>query len=134
MAAILSIGLAGLLGGLVGIEREARDKPAGVRTFAFVAMGSALFTIAGELGYPDADSSARIVAQVVTGIGFLGAGTIIHLRGDIVIGLTTAASMWAAAGLGIASALGLYVVAVAATVLLLVALRLDSLARLIPGR
>ena len=133
-ASLLSIALAGLLGGLIGVDREARDKPAGVRTFAFVAMGSALFTVGGELAFPEADSSARVVAQVVTGVGFLGAGTILHLRGEAVVGLTTAASIWAAAGVGIACGLGLYFVAVGAAVLLVVALRLDDLGRLIRRR
>ena len=133
-ASLLSIALAGLLGGLIGVDREARDKPAGIRTFAFVAMGSALFTLGGELAYPDADSSARVVAQIVSGVGFLGAGTILHLRGEAVVGLTTAASIWAAAGVGITCGLGLYVMAVGAAVLLVVALRLDDVGRLIRRR
>jgi putative Mg2+ transporter-C (MgtC) family protein len=89
-----------ILGGAIGLEREIHDKPAGVRTHALVCLGSALVMIISA-SFSDADPT-RIAAQVVSGIGFLGAGTIIR-RGDVTVGLTTAASLWAVAGVGLAA-------------------------------
>jgi putative Mg2+ transporter-C (MgtC) family protein len=99
--------LAALAGGLIGIEREYRDKTAGFRTMILISVGSCLFTIFSDvMGEPDGEST-RIAASIVTGVGFLGAGTIIK-DGATVRGLTTAASIWLVASLGMGAALGLY--------------------------
>lgn len=116
--------LAAVLGGLVGFEREWNNRPAGLRTHILVCVGAVLATIVSVYGFNTAEikgDQARIAAQVVSGIGFLGAGTIMR-QGSMVRGLTTAASLWAVAGIGLAVGIGLYVPAVAATVLVLVSL------------
>lgn len=122
---ILRLMLAVLLSGLVGLEREAKGRAAGLRTHMLVCTGSCLMTLTGVYlmdHYPAAGiDPTRIAAQVVSGIGFLGAGTIIQFR-DSVRGLTTAASVWAAAGIGLAVGAGFYLGAVAATGLVLVVL------------
>ena len=111
---ILRIAIAGLLGGLVGLEREFSDQPAGFRTHILVSFGAALFTMVGAYGvaefFEDGGASirydpTRIAAQVVTGIGFLGAGAILR-QGVTVRGLTTAASLWVTAAIGLAVGLG----------------------------
>jgi putative Mg2+ transporter-C (MgtC) family protein len=118
--ALLRLILAGIAGTVIGLEREVEDKPAGVRTFGTVALGAALFTVAPAIAFPDQpDSSARVAAQIVTGVGFLGAGTIIQVR-DRVEGLTTAAGIWAVAALGMSFGFGLYVLGAGATALLLI--------------
>jgi putative Mg2+ transporter-C (MgtC) family protein len=120
LEALLRLILAGIAGAIIGLEREVEDKPAGVRTFATVAMGAALFTVAPAIAFPDApDSAARVAAQIVTGIGFLGAGTIIQVK-DRVEGLTTAAGIWAVAAVGMTFGFGLYVLGAGVTVVLLV--------------
>lgn len=126
--------IAGLCGTVVGLDREYRDKEAGFRTHFLVALGSALMMIVSQYGFetfPGLRDGARfdpsrIAAQVVSGIGFIGAGTIIiHRR--MVRGLTTAASLWATAGVGLASGAGMYAVAAAATLLTLFGLEALSL-------
>ena len=119
---------AALLGSAIGFERERAARAAGLRTHMLVCVGSALvmivsaFGFADVLGTPHVDlDPSRIAAQVVSGIGFLGAGAII-LRKDSVRGLTTAASIWATAAIGLASGAGLYVAAAASTVIILVIL------------
>lgn len=112
--------LAVFLGTLIGLERELAHKHAGVRTHALVALGSALFTIISSeaaRGLPGVDPT-RIAAQVVSGIGFMGAGLIIF-NDSRVRGLTTAAGLWASAAIGMAVAFGLYAVAIFATLLAL---------------
>lgn len=116
---VLRLAISLVLGGVIGFEREAHDRPAGLRTHILVCMGSTLMTlcsyaisqsVAGHVFDP-----GRITAQIVTGIGFLGAGTILH-HGNIIRGLTTAASIWTVAGIGIAVGIGgdmLYLAAVA---------------------
>ena len=104
------LGLAALLGGAVGFERRQAEKPAGVRTLALVSMGSAMFTLISGFGFGLGDPS-RIAAQVVTGIGFLGAGTIMRIGADV-RGLTTAASIWLVAAVGMAVGTGMYIVSV----------------------
>ena len=100
-----------LLGGIIGIEREYRSKEAGFRTHFLVAMGSALFCIVSQYGFGfDLKDSSRVAAQVVSGIGFLGAGTIIFQK-NVVRGLTTAAGLWVTAAIGLACGAGMYVVA-----------------------
>lgn len=109
------VALAVALGALIGLEREARDHPAGLRTHALVAAGAALFTIAGAYGFADIPAGtnvdpARVAAQVATGIGFIGAGAILKI-GMSVRGLTTAATLWMSAALGVAAGAGAYVLA-----------------------
>jgi putative Mg2+ transporter-C (MgtC) family protein len=118
--AVLRLGLAMLLGGLIGIEREFRDKAAGFRTVMFICLGAALFTIVSIGFHPDSDP-ARITAQIVTGVGFLGAGAILRDRGRV-IGLTTAAIIWLAAAIGMAAGAGQYVLSAAAAGLVLLVL------------
>lgn len=119
---LLRIMLAGLLSALIGVEREAEGKPAGIRTYGLVGMGSAMFTSVAILGFGPGDYASRVVGQIITGIGFLGAGTILHMRRRVV-GLTTAAGMWVAAGVGMAIGSGLYVLGVGAALGLLLILQ-----------
>jgi putative Mg2+ transporter-C (MgtC) family protein len=119
--ALIRLVLAVGLGALIGLDRETRDKPAGLRTFAIVSLGACLFTLVGELAFPNDAETSRVVSTIITGVGFLGAGTILHRRNDVV-GLTTAAGIWASAGVGMAAGMGLYVLAVGGTVLIVVVL------------
>jgi putative Mg2+ transporter-C (MgtC) family protein len=114
--------VAAVLGAAVGIERERRSHPAGMRTHLLVSVGAAAFTILSIESFqgPGADP-ARIAAQIVTGIGFLGAGAILKDRGSIK-GLTTAASLWVVAAIGMAAGANAWGVAVATTVIVLVSL------------
>ncbi len=117
--------LAMLLGGVVGYERQRADKPARMRDHMLVALGAAVFTVVSIYGFTGTDPS-RVAAQVVTGIGFLGAGVI--LRQELtIVGVTTAASIWVSAGIGLAAGTGLYLIAVIATLLAFVALRLRTI-------
>src|SRR2546421_3670477 len=124
------VALAAALGAVLGLERELRDREAGLRTHLLVSLGSALFTIVGAYGFHAfLDSGAnvvradptRIAAQIVTGIGFLGAGAIIR-QGLSVRGLTTAATLWVVAAVGLAAGAGYYSAAVISTALGLIAL------------
>lgn len=103
---IVRLLVSSILGLIIGIQREMRRKPAGLRTLALISVGSTLFTLVANDTF-SFDSSARIIAQIITGIGFLGAGTIFRHR-EHVEGLTTAACVWAVAGIGIAIGLGNY--------------------------
>ena len=124
---IIRIALAGVLGAAVGLERELRAKEAGTRTHFLVSMGSALFTILSQYGFDESlkvysslasFDPSRIAAQVVTGIGFIGAGTIIFQK-HVVKGLTTAAGLWVTAAIGMTVATGLYALAIGSTILVL---------------
>ena len=116
--------VAGLLGAAIGLEREFRAKEAGVRTHFIVALGSALFMIISQFAFGDKQhDAARVAAQVVSGIGFIGAGVIIFQR-NVVRGVTTAAGLWVAAAIGMACGDGMYAVALAATVLTLFCLEI----------
>ena len=123
---IARLSVAALLGGIVGLERQQRHKSAGLRTHILVSLGSCLIMLisyklyAGVQGLTNADP-ARLAAQVVSGIGFLGAGTIMK-EGLTIKGLTTAASLWVVAGVGLAVGAGYYVGAVTTTVLSVLAL------------
>jgi putative Mg2+ transporter-C (MgtC) family protein len=100
------------LGAAIGYQRERAGKPAGLRTHILIAIGAALFTIASVYGFISVADPARVAAGVVAGIGFIGAGAIIHRGGgDIVAGLTTAATIWVVAAIGLAAGAGLFVVA-----------------------
>ena len=127
---LLRVVLAGVLGGAIGAEREIREREAGLRTHMLVAVGAALFTLVSAYGWADFHFSqksgvtydpSRIAAQIVTGIGFLGAGAIIR-QGLSVRGLTTAASLWVVAAIGLASGAGYYSGAIITTVVVLVSL------------
>ncbi len=122
----IRIVIAAALGGAVGAEREIHNHPAGIRTHMLVALGSAVFTVMSIHGFGTGTPSApidptRIAAQIVSGIGFLGAGAILK-DGVVIRGLTTAASLWATAGVGMAAGAGEQVIAVVATVVILVSL------------
>ena len=127
---ILRILVSVILGAIIGYERERSHKPAGLRTHIFVCMGSCLFTIASFFMIPEnAGGSAdvtRIAAGVVAGISFIGAGSIIALRGDVK-GLTTAASLWVMAAIGLMVGMGNYLLPTVATIISYVILRLDRL-------
>jgi putative Mg2+ transporter-C (MgtC) family protein len=128
---VLRVLVAGVLGGLIGFEREYSDQPAGFRTHILVSVGAALFTLAGAFGveaFIEGDEIAtvrfdptRVAAQIVTGIGFLGAGAIVR-HGINVRGLTTAASLWVTAAIGMAAGFGYWEGAVAASLVTIVSL------------
>lgn len=116
--AALRLLLAAALGAAIGAEREFDHKPAGLRTHILICLGSALFTVVSVLGFSGTVDPSRVAAGVVTGIGFIGAGVILRgARGDKVVGITTAASIWITAAIGIAAGVGLYIIAVSVTVL-----------------
>jgi putative Mg2+ transporter-C (MgtC) family protein len=123
--------VAALLAGVLGWERESARKPAGLRTHMLVGVASALFTVLAELavvGYPREEGMRsdpiRVIQAVAIGVGFLGSGVIFVAKsGDSVRGLTTAGSIWATAAIGIAAGLGYYILAVGATILLMLVLR-----------
>ena len=118
---VLRLLLAAALGAIIGYQRERAGKPAGLRTHTLICIGSALFTIASIYGFGGADP-ARIAAGVVTGIGFLGAGAIIRTR-EHIVGLTTAASIWAVAAIGLTAGAGLYLIStVTAAVIMIILL------------
>lgn len=120
---VLGLLVAVLLGGAIGLEREITGKPAGLRTNIIICLGAAAFTIIaerlGELGA--ADAGGRIAAGIVTGVGFLGAGALIQDRSGI-HGLTTAASIWLVASIGVACGIGYYLLASLVTLLALIVL------------
>src|ERR1022692_707305 len=114
--------LAALLGGIIGLERELRHRPAGLRTNMFICFGAALFTILSDvLAVEHLGDHTRISAQIIPGIGFIGAGSILHTRG-LTTGLTTASTLFVVASVGMATGGGLYLTAVFATGLVLIAL------------
>ncbi len=124
---VLRLGMAALLGGLLGLERERSGKSAGIRTHMLVSMGAALFVlVTQQAGVLETDVS-RVVQGIVAGVGFLGAGAILKSRGgDQVKGLTTAAGIWLTAAIGMAAGLGQEVTAVLSTVLAILVLSLES--------
>jgi putative Mg2+ transporter-C (MgtC) family protein len=113
--------LAAILGGVIGLERELNHRPAGLRTNMFICFGAAMFTVLSQRLAGTPSDTARIAAQIITGIGFIGAGTIIHTRG-LTTGLTSAATIFVVASIGMAAGGGLYLTAVFATGLVLAAL------------
>lgn len=113
--------LAAILGGTIGLERQIRHKPAGLRTNMFICFGAAMFTVLSrQLAGVESDS-ARIAAQIIPGIGFIGAGSILHSRASVT-GLTTASTLFVVASVGMAAGGGLYLTAIFATVIILLAL------------
>ena len=127
---VMRICLATVLGAIVGIERERSERAAGLRTHAMVALGAAIFMLASAYGFKDVLGTpvveldpSRVAAQIVTGIGFLGAGAIIFQH-EMVRGLTTAASIWVVAAIGMAVSGGMYTLSIAGTGLTLIVLSL----------
>ena len=125
---ILRVVLAAFLGGIIGLEREYRAKEAGFRTHFLVGLGAAVFMVLSKYGYDDVVAEelvrldpSRIAAQVVSGIGFIGAGCIIFQK-HVVRGLTTAAGLWVTSAIGLACGSGMYWLAVAATMLVVICL------------
>lgn len=126
---VLRLFIAAMLGGVIGLEREYRAKEAGFRTHFLVALGSGLFMILSQFGFDDVLAHyeqvsldpSRIASQVVTGIGFIGAGTIIFQK-HVVRGLTTAAGLWVTSAIGMTAGAGMYVLSIATTVLVLLCL------------
>jgi putative Mg2+ transporter-C (MgtC) family protein len=116
-----------VLSGIVGLEREVSLKPAGLRTHVLVGLGSTLLTVLSIDAFPGADPS-RVAASIIVGIGFLGAGTILKTK-DKVIGLTTAATLWIVASIGVATGAGFYILAIIATILAFLVLKLDIFER-----
>lgn len=129
MAAIVShvmlrLVLAAFLGGIIGLEREVKHKPAGLRTQMFICFGAAMFTVLSDvLAGSWGGDHTRIAAQIIPGIGFIGAGSILHSRGSV-SGLTTAATLFVVASIGMAAGGGLYLPAIFATLVILLALHL----------
>ena len=117
---LVRIFVAACLGLLIGSERKNRNKSAGIRTHVIVALGAALIMVVSKYGFMDVEKAdaARVAAQVVSGIGFLGAG-VIFVRNNLVNGLTTAAGIWATAGVGLALGSGMYVVGISSALLVL---------------
>jgi putative Mg2+ transporter-C (MgtC) family protein len=120
--AIVRLIVAAILGGIIGLERELRHKPAGLRTNMFIGLGAAMFTIlSDQLAAAHPGDHTRIAAQIIPGIGFIGAGSILHARGSVT-GLTTAATIFVVASVGMAVGGGLYLTATLETGIILVAL------------
>src|SRR5258706_6195419 len=117
---LVRLALAAFLGGLIGLEREAKHRPAGLRTNIFICLGAATFTLlSDQLAAAHGGDHTRIAAQIIPGIGFIGAGSIIHARGDLVTGITTAATIFVVASVGMAVGGGQYILAIVATLLIL---------------
>ncbi|MFH0991125.1 MAG: MgtC/SapB family protein [bacterium] len=119
---VLRVITALLLGALLGYERERTGKPAGVRTHGMVCIGAALFTVISIYGFGVSTDTSRVAAQIVTGIGFIGAGAILRNQGNVQ-GLTTAASLWVTAAIGLAVGTGMIALAVITTLLVFLLLR-----------
>ncbi len=118
-AFVLRLALAAALGGVVGFERELGGHPAGLRTNILIATSSCLFTLLSIHAFPlngTAQDTARVAAQIVTGVGFLGAGTVIHTKGSV-YGLTTAATIWMVAAVGMAVATDMYLIGIITTIM-----------------
>jgi putative Mg2+ transporter-C (MgtC) family protein len=117
--------LAAILGGVIGLERELKHRPAGLRTNLFMCVGAAMFTVlSDDLAAVHGGDHTRIAAQIIPGIGFIGAGSILHSKGELVVGLTTAATIFVVASIGMAVGGGLYLTATFATLLIVVCLLL----------
>ena len=115
---LLDLLLSVALGFLIGIERKIRSKEAGIRTHTIVCFGAALMMVVSLYAFNGEADSARVAAQIVSGVGFLGAGMIVYKQHEV-RGLTTAAGVWATAGVGMACGAGMYVIAVGATAILI---------------
>ena len=120
-ASLARLVLAAILGGFIGLERELKHRPAGLRTNMFICFGAALFTVLSRALAAEPSDYTRIAAQIIPGIGFIGAGSILHMRG-MTTGLTTAATLFVVASVGMAAGGGLYVTAIFATLVVLIVL------------
>jgi putative Mg2+ transporter-C (MgtC) family protein len=121
-SAVVRLVLAAILGGIIGLERELKHRPAGLRTNMFICLGAAMFTILSDaLAVEHLGEHTRITAQIIPGIGFIGAGSILHMRG-LTTGLTTASTLFVVASVGMATGGGLYLTAIFATLVVLIAL------------
>ena len=121
---VIKILIATIFGGIIGYEREISKKAAGLRTHILVCLGSTIFTILSLQAFPGADTS-RVAAYIIAGIGFIGAGTVIHTK-EKIMGLTTAASLWITASIGMAIGTDFYFLALIATIISFITLRLDE--------
>ena len=121
---VLRLLLASAMGAIIGYQRERASKPAGLRTHVLICVGAALFTIASLYAFGATADPARVAAGIVAGIGFLGAGAIIRRDEGLVAGLTTAATIWAVAGIGLAVGAGLYLISAVTTAIVLIVLLL----------
>ena len=125
---VLRLLLATALGAVIGFQRERAGKLVGIRTLSLICVGSALFAVVSALGFAGADPS-RIAAGIVAGIGFLGAGAILHREGGIVEGLTTATTIWAVAAIGLAAGAGMYLISAVTAAIVLIILWLPHIGR-----
>jgi putative Mg2+ transporter-C (MgtC) family protein len=125
---VLRVFLAGVLAALIGLEREIEGKAAGLRTYMLVGVGAAAFTVIGSLLYGAGDPASRVGQGIITGVGFLGAGVILQMHRRV-IGLTTAAGIWAAAAVGMAVGGGLYIIGVGAAVAIFAVLQATGVER-----
>ncbi len=116
---VLRLLLAAALGAAIGYQRERAGKQAGMRTHVLISTGAALISLVSIYGFGAAGDPSRVAAGVVVGVGFLGAGVILHRQGGIVAGLTTAATIWVMAGIGLAAGTGLYLIAAVAAAIVL---------------
>jgi len=122
---IIRLVLAAMLGGIIGLEREVKHRPAGLRTNIFICVGAAMFTVlSDELASAHTGDHTRIAAQIIPGIGFIGAGSILRAKGELITGLTSAATIFVVASIGMAVGGGLYLTAIFATGLILICLLL----------
>ena len=119
---VLRLLLAAALGAAIGYQRERAHKPAGLRTHILISVGAALFTVTSVYGFGNAADPSRIAAGIVAGVGFIGAGAILHARQEIVAGLTTASTIWIVAAIGLAAGAGLYLISAVATAIALIVL------------
>lgn len=128
----IKLALCLVLGAIIGVERELRNKPAGISTHCFVMAGACLFTFIST--FADLNSPARIAAQVVSGVGFLGAGMILKSDNNTVRNLTTAAAIWFAAAVGMAIGIGWYVIAIIASAYAVIVPRIPHVRKWIDSR
>jgi putative Mg2+ transporter-C (MgtC) family protein len=119
---VIRLLLAGVLGGLIGFQREKIGKVAGIRTLALISIGACLFASLSLLGFSPTNN--QLVANVVVGVGFLGTGAIIHREQGVIEGMTTAATIWVSAAIGVAAGIGFYFSAIGATAIVFVVLLL----------
>jgi putative Mg2+ transporter-C (MgtC) family protein len=125
---ILRLLLATALGAGIGFQRELAKKPAGVRTHSLICLGSALVMVVSVYGFEGDFDPARVAAGMIAGVGFLGAGVIFRgMRGDVVVGLTSAASIWITAAIGMAAGTGMYLISVIVTVIALLLLLIPKI-------
>ena len=126
MAMVVKLMLAASLGAVIGYEREKQARPAGLRTHVLVAMGACVFAMLAFAAYVGTGNEGIMASSIVIGIGFMGAGTIVRYR-DKIFGLTTAASLWLTASIGVAVATGFYLLAIAATIIALLVLSIKPI-------